>query len=549
MQQCPPIAAPTPSPRDGPVSDPWGSGPRRFGRYVVRRRIGSGGFATVWLAYDEQLDAPVAIKVLADNWTDEHQVRTRFIEEGRYLRRVESPHVVTVYDAGELDDGRPYLVMTYADQGTLADRLEVGNLTVGQSLEVVRQVASGLQALHDRGILHRDVKPANVLFRTGDPRSGDSRPGDPRSGDSEVRVMVGDLGLGKALDMSSRLTMIAGTPAYVAPEQAQGEAPDARADQYSLAVLTYLLLTGRRPWDHATLPAAAAPAPLQPMSTPDQQFPAAAEDVVARALSLDRAGRYPSVTAYAESLLSALSGWDGLAGRAGTRLLPLDPNLTQPGARPSPQPIAPAASVGSAAPVAWGDPPTDVAPPARRPRRWPRRVAVAFAALVALGGGAVGGYVLEDQTAPTDAGEAIVSDESGRLSVTVPATWDAAESTGTWVPPNAADNEYPALSVGTASGWATAAGEVEGVFVAVLPGTELPDPLPQHAECAQASDPLSDSLEMGLAMTVFHSGCPGGVIVERVVQVNSAQLLWVQIRSTDQATANRVLDDVEVFGL
>ena len=90
----------------------------------MRRRIGSGGFATVWLAYDEQLDSPVAIKVLADNWTEDPHVRQRFLEEGRFLRKVESPHVVPVYDAGELDDGRPYLVMAYADQGTLADRLE-----------------------------------------------------------------------------------------------------------------------------------------------------------------------------------------------------------------------------------------------------------------------------------------------------------------------------------------------------------------------------------------------------------------------------------------
>ena len=100
--------------------------PQRLGRYVVRRRIGNGAFATVWLAYDEQLDSPVAVKVLADNWSEDEHIRRRFQEEGRYLRKVESPHVVSVYDAGELDDGRPYLVMSYADQGTLADRISPG---------------------------------------------------------------------------------------------------------------------------------------------------------------------------------------------------------------------------------------------------------------------------------------------------------------------------------------------------------------------------------------------------------------------------------------
>ena len=120
-------------------------------------------------------------------------------------------------------------------------------LPVAQAVEVVRQVGSGLQALHDRGVLHRDIKPANVLFRTIE------GPCEQR----ELRAMVGDLGLGKALDMSSRLTMIAGTPSFVAPEQAPGESPDARADQYSLGVLTYLLLTGHTPYSHASLAAAA----------------------------------------------------------------------------------------------------------------------------------------------------------------------------------------------------------------------------------------------------------------------------------------------------
>ncbi|MCW2851129.1 MAG: protein kinase, partial [Nocardioides sp.] len=289
--------------------------PSRIGRYAVTRRIGAGGFATVWLAYDEQLDSPVAVKVLADNWTEDHQVRQRFLEEGRYLRRVESPHVVTVYDAGELDDGRPYLVMTYADQGTLADRLEVDGLTTRQAVEVVRQVAAGLQALHDRDILHRDVKPANVLFRTAD---------------RDIRAMVGDLGLGKGLDMSSRLTMIAGTPSFVAPEQAQAEAPDARADQYSLGVLTYLLLAARPPYRHADLTAAASPGPPPPLSTEERPVPVAVEAVVARALSLDREDRFDTVMEFADALTAAYGDEAGDPGRLAEPWLPLDPELTQP---------------------------------------------------------------------------------------------------------------------------------------------------------------------------------------------------------------------------
>src|SRR6476660_902155 len=356
--------------------------PSRLGRYAVRRRIGSGGFATVWLAYDEQLDSPVAVKVLADNWTEDHHVRQRFLEEGRYLRKVESPHVVSVYDAGELDDGRPYLVMSYADQGTLADRLEVEVLTPRQALEVVRQVGAGLQALHQRGILHRDVKPANVLFRTVDAATDagtdagtDGVTDAGRHG--EVRAMVGDLGLGKALDMSSRLTMIAGTPSYVAPEQALGEGLDARADQYSLASLAYLMLSGRPPYTHASLSAAARPGPPPPLSTPERPFPADVDAVVRRGLAPDREERWPDVAAYVDALAAALAPGLGDAGApAGPgRLLPVDPELTQPGARPSPRPVV----------AELGDP-----TPPRRPRG--RRVVAVLAGVAALGVGAAAGY-------------------------------------------------------------------------------------------------------------------------------------------------------------
>jgi serine/threonine protein kinase len=522
---------PPPTP---PPARPSG-GPSHIGRYAVRRRIGSGGFATVWLGYDEHLDAPVAIKVLADNWAEQHEVRTRFVEEGRYLRRVESPHVVPVYDAGALEDGRPYLVMAYADQGTLADRLERGGITVPQALEVVAQVGRGLQALHDRGILHRDVKPANVLFRTVDPAAGPDG----------VRVMVGDLGLGKALDMSSRLTMIAGTPAYVAPEQAQGETPDARADQFSLGVLTFLLLSGRLPWNHTSLPAAAAPAEPAAMSAPDRAFPASVEQVVRRALALDREWRWPSVAAYVEALTDALDAWHGGSEDPGTQVLPLDSALTRPGARPSPLPVSVPRS------EAEPQPELDPVPEPRPSRRHVgRAVGIAAAVLVALGGGAAAGYVGQQEVGAghDETAEVTVIDASEALSVTVPSDWDRARGTGGWLPPNGGDGvPAPAVSVGTSPDWADwkTAEDAQGVFAGFLPGDELPEDLPQHPECTTAGRPSVD--EQTSTITAVYSGCPGGVTVERVVRNTSDQLLWIQVRSHDRATARRVLDGILVY--
>lgn len=483
--------------------------PSRIGRYVVRRRIGAGGFATVWLAYDEQLDSPVAVKILADNWTEDHHVLQRFLEEGRYLRRVESPHVVTVYDAGTLDDGRPYLVMTYADQGTLADRIEVEGLTTGQALEVVRQVGAGLQALHDRDILHRDVKPANVLFRTVD---------------HDIRAMVGDLGLGKALDMSSRLTMVAGTPSFVAPEQAQAEAIDARADQYSLGVLTYLLLAGHTPYTHANLTAAAEPDPPPPLSTPERPFPTAVEEVVHRAMARDRGDRYDSVTEYVAALTAAF-GDMGAQRHIAEPWLPLDPDLTQPGPRPSPLPVTAGQQTH----------------PVRPRRRW---VSVLVAVLALVVGAGVGVAV----ALAGDSDDVRLSDETGSVSVTVPADWDQAVADDGWVPPNAPEVSYPALSVGGAGDWNDLESESEGVFLGLFPGDTLPSYLPNHSECELADDPVRDA-SGDPSLTVVSTGCPGGVTVERVVQVASNRLLWVQVRSADRATANQVLDTVETHGL
>ncbi|TWD80092.1 serine/threonine protein kinase [Kribbella amoyensis] len=265
--------------------------PTRLGRYVVRRRLGSGGFATVWLGYDEQLDAEVAVKVLAENWAHDDSVRRRFLEEGRFLRRVESEHVVQVHDVGELEDGRPFLVLTYADRGTLADRLKKEPLDLSTAIGVVVQVGRGLQALHRRGLLHRDVKPANVLFR---------------GTDEGERAVLSDLGLGKSLDEVSRITMPGGTPSYVAPEQAMGERLDQRADQYSLGAVAYAALTGRSPHQVDGLGAAGRVKAPEPPSALGFAVPDKVDAAIVRALDPNRENRWPDVAAFTRELVGAL---------------------------------------------------------------------------------------------------------------------------------------------------------------------------------------------------------------------------------------------------
>ncbi len=143
--------------------------PQTLGRLRRIRRLGSGGFATVWLYRDEQLDSLVAVKVLADIWSERADIRERFVEEARILRRADSDHVVRVHDIGETDDGIPYFVMTYADQGTVMDLINDGPLPhLDEAVDLVTQAAEGLAVLHAQGIIHRDIKPQNLLLRSDD---------------------------------------------------------------------------------------------------------------------------------------------------------------------------------------------------------------------------------------------------------------------------------------------------------------------------------------------------------------------------------------------
>ncbi|WP_055489255.1 serine/threonine-protein kinase [Streptomyces sp. TP-A0356] len=252
----------------------------RIDRYRLERRLGGGAFGVVWLAHDDVLEAPVAVKVLAENWADRLDIRERFLSEARLLRRAGSSRVVQVYDIGELPDGRPYFVMEYADGGTLADRLADGPLPVAEALRLTALAARAAAALHDAGIVHRDIKPSNVLLRSAP--------------DGSTRLLLADLGLAKSLAQASGLTMAAGSAGYAPPEQTEpGTGIDARADVYSLGALGYHLVTGT------------IPAPPGKVERPDRLRPGLPPEVrrvLLRAMEPDRDRRWPTAEALADTL-------------------------------------------------------------------------------------------------------------------------------------------------------------------------------------------------------------------------------------------------------
>jgi serine/threonine protein kinase len=254
-----------------------------LGRYRLDRVLGAGSFATVWKGYDPELDIPVAVKVLADNWSLDADVRQRFLTEARLLRRIVSDRVVRVHDVG-LADERPYFVMDYVAGGTLADR--VGTLAPAEALRLTIEAGRAVQVLHEAGVVHRDVKPANLLLDDGV---------------EPARVLVGDLGSVKLLADATGLTLTTGTPAYMAPEQASGSVGfDARADVYALGVLGYELVAGRRPAEVTGV------GPV-PVAAP-RGLPAEVDAVLAAALQPDRRARPDDAGVFADRLTAAADG-------------------------------------------------------------------------------------------------------------------------------------------------------------------------------------------------------------------------------------------------
>jgi tRNA A-37 threonylcarbamoyl transferase component Bud32 len=257
---------------------------RRIGSYRVERLLGTGSFATVWLGHDDVLGARVAIKVLAENWSHDLRVRQRFLDEARLLWRLDDERVVRVHSVGELDDGRPYAVMTWADRGSLHDRLVAGPVPAERAVELLRQIAAGVSVLHEQRIVHRDLTPGNVLLRSGG------------AAETDEQVLIADLGLAKALAAASGLTARAGTPGYMAPEQDDPLATvDTRADVYGLGRLGLRLRGAEQ----------GRPGGGPPRLRPD--VPPAVAGVLARATAYRPAERYPDAATFAAALDAALA--------------------------------------------------------------------------------------------------------------------------------------------------------------------------------------------------------------------------------------------------
>lgn len=293
----------------------------RIGRYTIDRVLGSGAFATVWLGHDDELDVDVAIKILAENWVHDEDVRRRFLEEARILWRAQSPNIIRIHHIDVLDDGRPYLVMALADRGSLEDRMRERavnrrQFTVTEAVETSIAIATGLQAAHALDIVHRDLKPSAVLFQS-------------IPGSDEPQLVLADFGIAKSI-AQSKTTVATGTPHYMAPEQAEGRV-DQRTDVYSAAVILYEMLAGRVPYAFDSLAEvikaqAAAPPVAVDLLRPDT--PPALAAALAKALSQNPDDRYSTATEWKNALVAALH-----AGPAAPAAPPVAP---PPAAEPQP---------------------------------------------------------------------------------------------------------------------------------------------------------------------------------------------------------------------
>ncbi|MFE3283774.1 protein kinase, partial [Streptomyces sp. NPDC059233] len=319
------------------------------GRYQLRDLLGEGGMAAVYLAYDTALDRQVAIKTLHTELGREQSFRERFRREAQAVAKLSHTNIVSVFDTGEDEfEGSlmPYIVMEYVEGQPLgsvlqADIAQYGAMPADKALKVTADVLAALETSHDMGLVHRDIKPGNVMMTKR----------------GVVKVM--DFGIARAMQSGvtsmTQTGMVVGTPQYLSPEQALGRAVDARSDLYSVGIMLFQLLTGRIPFD-ADSPLAIAYAhvqeePVAPSSINRSVTPAM-DALVARSLEKNPNERFPSAAAMADEIARVLS-----AGQTGAPVIVQGLGPTNSGAG--------VGGGGGAPPGAPGGPPP---PPPRGPR-------------------------------------------------------------------------------------------------------------------------------------------------------------------------------------
>jgi serine/threonine protein kinase len=287
--------------------------PPTVGRYRVIRRLGQGGFGRVYLAQDDDLDRPVAIKVPnPERISNPEEVET-YLAEARTVAKLDHPNIVPVYDVGRTDDGLCYVVSKYIEGSDLAVRIGQARPSSRDSAELVATIADALHYAHTRGLVHRDIKPANLLI------------------DAAEKAYVADFGLALKEEDYGKCALYAGTPAYMSPEQARGEGHrvDGRSDIFSLAVVFYELMTGKKPFrgdSHRELLEEIVSTEPRPPRQIDDSTPKELERICLKALSKRATERYPTAHDMAEELRAYLKALDV----QNTPLLASQPNSHSP---------------------------------------------------------------------------------------------------------------------------------------------------------------------------------------------------------------------------
>lgn len=275
--------------------------PATIGRYTVERELGRGAMGLVYLAVDPYMNRQVAIKSLPSRLTASPRLRTQFQHEAELIASLEHPCIVRVYDFGEHDD-RPFLVMHYLSGGSLSDRLVKGPMRLRKLSPIIERVAQGLDAAHERGIVHRDVKPGNILF------------------DTLGNAFLSDFGIAVVSQAAASLsgkTEVAGTPKYMSPEQAlalRGQSsgdPDGRSDIYSLGVVFFEALTGKTPYSGSNMYETVMAHVKQPIPRVEDilvDVPSGAQEVLDQVLAKDPADRYQQAADFAKDVKELASG-------------------------------------------------------------------------------------------------------------------------------------------------------------------------------------------------------------------------------------------------